>query len=228
MAQKLNKKLVFVVGSLVLLLVLGGAVTLVLRYKYDAERHLRAGDQALAAGDFKKAADSYGRAVRKKPSNLDFLAKFRNAVLQITPETESEARERYQALISSLATESRVARDDPARLRAYMEAVREQSEAFDAVGTWKSFADRCDESMKSYPDGDPMALIAQLYRGYAGFRRIDSLNDSERAATVADLEAALRAKDLTPLERDLALGSLARMAVHERRVAGIAGRGVRM
>ena len=48
MAQKLNKKLVFVVGSLVILLVLGGAVTLVLRYRYDAERHVRAGDQAMA------------------------------------------------------------------------------------------------------------------------------------------------------------------------------------
>jgi hypothetical protein len=35
MAQKLNKKLVFVVGSLLILLVLGGAVTLVLRYRYD-------------------------------------------------------------------------------------------------------------------------------------------------------------------------------------------------
>ena len=66
MAQKLNKKLVFVVGSLLLLVAIGGTVTLVLRYKYDAERYIRAGDQAVEAGDYKKAADSYGRAVAKK------------------------------------------------------------------------------------------------------------------------------------------------------------------
>jgi hypothetical protein len=41
MAQKLNKKLVFVVGSLLILLVIGGAGTLVLRYRYDADRHVR-------------------------------------------------------------------------------------------------------------------------------------------------------------------------------------------
>ena len=46
MAQKLNKKLVFVVGSLLLLLLLGGLLTLALRFRYDAERHVRAGDQA--------------------------------------------------------------------------------------------------------------------------------------------------------------------------------------
>lgn len=228
MAQKLNKKLVFVVGSLVILLVLGGAVTLVLRYRYDAERHVRAGDQAMAAGDFKKAADSYGRAVSKKASNLDYLAKFREAVLKIQPDTENEARERYAQILSALAAEARVARSDIARLRAYLEAVREQSEAYDNVGSWKAFADRCDDTIRSYTDDDPLTGIVRIYRGYAGYRRIDSLNDAERAAVVADLEAGAKAKDLTPFEKDLALGSLARMAVRERAIAGGAGRADRI
>ena len=57
MAQKLNKKLVFVVGSLLIALVVGGAGVLLIRYRYDAERHIRAGDQAAAVGDFTKAAE---------------------------------------------------------------------------------------------------------------------------------------------------------------------------
>ena len=228
MAQKLNKKLVFVVGSLVILLVLGGAITLVLRYRYDADRYVRAGDQAAAAGDFRKAADSYGRAVSKKASNLDYLTKFRDAVMKITPDTENEARERYQQILSALAAEARVARNDIARLRAYLEAVREQSEAFDNVGSWKAFADRCDDAMRSYSDDDPLLPIARLYRGYAGYRRIDSLNDSERAAVVADLEAGAKAKDASPFEKDLALGSLARMAVRDRAIAAGAGRADRI
>ncbi|MEY2715984.1 MAG: hypothetical protein RIT24_2327, partial [Planctomycetota bacterium] len=228
MAQKLNKKLVFVVGSLVLLVVLGGAITLVLRYRYDAERHVRAGDQAMAAGDFRKAADAYGRAVSKKASNLDYLGKFREAVVKIVPETETESRERYQQLLSVLSAEARVGRNDIARLRTYLEAVREQSEAFDNVGSWKAFSDRCDDTMRSYADDDPFMPIVRLYRGYAGFRRIDSLNDAERAAVVADLEAGAKAKDLSSFEKDLALGSLARMAVRERAIAGGAGRADRL
>ena len=92
MAQKLNKKLVFVVGSLALLVVLGGVVTLVLRFRFDAERHIKAGDALVAAGDYRKAADQYGRAVAKKATNLGYLEKFRKAILEITPETENESR----------------------------------------------------------------------------------------------------------------------------------------
>lgn len=228
MAQKLNKKLVFVVGSLVLLVVLGGAVTLVLRFKYDAERHIRAGDDAMAAGDFRKAADGYGRAVSKKASNLDYLAKFRSAIEQITPETDNEARERYQQLLGVYAAEARVARDDIARWRTFLGAVREQSEAFDNVQTWKGFADRGDDMLRSVGDEGLPAALARLYRGYAGFRRIDSLNDTERAAVVADLEFAAGNKDLTPLERDLAVGSLARLAVRDRAIASGAGRADRI
>ena len=228
MAQKLNKKLVFVVGSLLLLLLLGGLLTLALRFRYDAERHVRAGDQAMAAGDYKKAADAYGRAVSKKASNLEYLVKFREAVVRIVPETETESRERYQQLLSVLSAEARVGRDDITRLRTYLEAVREQSEAFDNVGSWKAFADRCDDTMRSYSDDDPFMPIVRLYRGYAGFRRIDSLNDAERSAVIADLESGAKAKDLNAFERDLALGSLARMAVRERAIAGGAGRADRL
>ena len=228
MAQKLNRKLVFVVGSLVLLVVLGGAVTLVLRYKYDADRHVRAGDEAMAAGEFKKAADAYGRAVSKKASNLDYLGKLREAIAKVTPATDNEARERYQQLLGVYATEARVARDDLARWRAYLAVVREQCEAFDNVGTWKTFAERCDDMERSVGDGTTAAAIAKLYRGYAGFRRIDSLNDSERAAVTVDFDAALKEKDLTPAERDLATGSLARLAIRDRAIASGAGRADRI
>lgn len=228
MAQKLNRKLVFVVGSLVIVLVFGGVVVYAIQWRYNAERHVRAAEAFAAVGDFRKAADAYGRAVSKKPSNLEYLSKFREAIEQITPATDNEARERYQQMIGVLASEARVARDDPARWRAYLEAMREQSEAADNVGNWKAFADRCDDVIRAVSeDGTPHA-IATLYRGYAGFRRIDSLNESERAATVVDLEAALKCKELNAFETDLAVGSLARAALRERAIAGGAGRADRL
>ena len=228
MAQKLNKKLVFVVGSLLILLVLGGAVTLVLRYRYDSERHIRAGDELVAAGQYRKAADAYGRAVAKKATNLDYLAKFREAILRITPETENQAREDYFKLLSVIASEARAARDDNALWRTFLEAFRNQAEAFDNISTWKQFSDRCDDMQRTVSEDGAAAALARLYRGYAGFRRADSLNDTERAVVVADLDAALKSKELTPAERDLGLGSLARLAVRERAIAGGAGRSDRL
>ena len=228
MAQKLNKKLVFVVGSLALLVVLGGAVTLVLRFRFDAERHIKAGDALVAAGDYRKAADQYGRAVAKKATNLGYLEKFRKAILEITPETENESRERYQQYLSALANEARVARDDMPKWRTFIEAFRAQAEASDASSTWKAFAERCDDMMRVVAEDGVGAAVARLNRGYAGFRRIDSLNDSERAAAVLDLETGLKSKELTADERDLGIGTLMRMAVRERAIAGGAGRADRI
>ncbi|MFM2164767.1 MAG: hypothetical protein RL325_1204 [Planctomycetota bacterium] len=228
MAQKLNKKLVFFVGSLVLLLALGGAVFFALRFKYDAERHIRQGDALMQEGDFKKAADAYGRAVAKKKTNIAYLEKFQSAIVKITPETENDARERYQQYLGVLASIARASRDDTARWRDYLGAFREQAEAFDNSQTWKSFSDRCDDMLQTVAEDGLNNALARLYRGYAGFRRIDSLNESERAAVVADIEAGLKAKELTPEERDIGVGSLARLAVRDRAIASSAGRSDRV
>ena len=224
MAQKLNKKLVFVVGSLLILLVIGGAGTLVLRYRYDADRHVRAGDEYVSAGDYRKAADAYGRAVAKKPTNLAYLEKFKTAILALTPETDNEARERYGQYLQVLSNEARSARDDMARWRTYLETFRAQAEAINAQAMWKGLGDRCEDMLKIVPEQGVGQALGKLYLGYSGFRRIDGLNDSERVAMVKDLEAALQSKELTPAERDLAVGSLARMTVRDAAVAGGAGR----
>ena len=215
MAKKLNTKLVFVVGSLTLLVLFGGAGIFAVRWRYDADRHIRAGDELVAAGNFSKAAEAYGRAVGKKPNNVAYLDKYKEALLLVVPDTESEARERYSQLIQVLATEAKVSRDDVARWRDFLAAAREQAEASDSTIAWKSLSDRCDEMQHIVRPGEICESMARLYRGYAGLRRVDSLNDTERASALADLNAALAneavAKGFTDAERDLALASIARL-----------------
>jgi len=227
MSKKLNKKLVFVVGSLVLILGVVGMISLVM-VQGNTERHIRAGDEFMEAKEYRKAADTYGRAVAKKATNLDYLAKFKGAILMITPETENEARERYQQYLAVLESESRAGRDDLGRWRNSMEAFRTQAEAFDSTVVWNMLAERSENMLRTVPEEGAGAAIAKLYRGYAGFRRIDSLNDTERTAVLADLEAALKSSELTPVERDLGVGSLARLAVRDRARAATAGRADRV
>ncbi len=228
MAQKLNKKLVFVVGSLLLVLVLGGGGVLLVKYRYDAERHVRAGEQYLAEGDPKKAAEAFGRAVRKKPNNIAYLEMFRDATLSIVSDTENDARERYGQYIQSLSNIARAARDDADRWRAYLAEYVEQCEGGGSVAMWKSLGDRGDEMLKVVRPDDDAAGLARLYRGYAALQRAEGLTDAERASAAKDLAAAAATEGLTDSERALALGSLARLASREIALARAAKRDERV
>ena len=213
MAQKLNKKLVFVVGSLLIALVVGGAGVLLIRYRYDADRHIRAGDQAAAAGDFAKAAEAYGRAVQKKRTNVAYLEKFTEATGKVRSTTENDARERYLQYLQALASLARADRGNIERWRAYLDALVEQAEAVGSVSAWKSISDTANELALASQPGSPGQAVAKVYSGYANLRRLDSLDDAERAGVAPKLEEAVADQGLTPAERDLAYGTMARLAV---------------
>ncbi len=215
MAQKLNKKLVFVVGSLLIALVVGGAGILFVRFRTDAERHIRAGDQLLAAGDARRAAESYGRAVAKKSNNPAYLEKFRDATLLVKSETENDARERYGQYLQSLASLARVERVNVDRWRDYLRTLDEQAEVVGAPSNWKTLADVANEMAQAMPAGGAGRAVAAVYAGYAGARRAGSLDESEREKLVAELKIAAESPDLSEAERDLAYGAIARMAVFE-------------
>lgn len=213
MAQKLNKKLVFVVGSLAILVTAGLLLVFVLRLKYDAERHIRSGDQFYAAGDFVKASDAYGRAVDKKRTNLEYLEKLNDATLKIRSATESDAGERYGLHLKALESLARTDRGNPDRWRTYLGALVERAEALGSVSAWKAISDACDELARTAAPGSPMVAIAKVYGGYAGLRRLESLDDAERGAVVTKLRESAADAGLNADERDLAYGTLARLAV---------------
>ena len=223
MAKKLNKKLVFVVGSLVLVagFVLGGLF--LFKGCKDTERHIRAGDQFMAQGEYRKALDAYGRAVDKQKANVSHQERYRDALVKIVPETANEARERFGQLNSVLASMARYSREEPARWREFLGLLAEQGRSFGGVGSWKTLGERCDDMLRAVkPDGDS-APLAYLYRGYAAANRIESLNETERASIETDLRRAADSGKLTPAESDMALGTLARVAVGDYSRARISG-----
>ena len=211
MAKKLNKKLVFVVGAATISL--GALLGFGIMWRMDTDRFIRTGDKLSAEGDFRKAADAYGRAVNKKQNNIAYLEKFDGAILKIVPETQNEANERYQQHISSLQLLARADRDNVKRWRDYFEAITEQCDGLSSTGAWKNLADRCSESLNTVRPGGTEELVIKAFRGFAGAKRLDSLDDPQRVKVVEDLTLAAACKDLTPVERDRVLGSLARIAV---------------
>lgn len=210
MAKKLNKKLVFVVG--VATVSLGVLLGFGIMWRMDTDRFIRAGDKLSAEGDFRKAADAYGRAVNKKQNNIAYLEKFDEAILKIVPETQNEANERYQQHLSSLQLLARADRDNVVRWRAYLEAITEQCEGLSSPAAWKNLADRCSESLNTVRPGSTEELVIKSFRGFAGAKRMDSLDEPQRVKAVEDLTAAATCKDLNLVERDRVLGSLARVS----------------
>lgn len=211
MAKKLNKKLVFVVSAATVSL--GALLGFGIMWRMDTDRFIRTGDKLLADGDFRKAADAYGRAVNKKQNNVAYLEKFDAAILKIVPETQNEANERYQQHLSSLQLLARADRDNVERWRNYLEAITEQCDGLSSAGAWKNLADRCSESLNTVRPGSTEELVIKSFRGFAGAKRLDSLDEPQRVKVAEDLTIAAACKDLTPTERDRVLGSLARLAV---------------
>lgn len=221
--KKLNKKLVFVVGSLVILTLFGGAGLLLMRYRLDTERHIRAGEQFMAQGEYRKAADAFGRAVSKKEANLEYQKLYQGALLKIVPETATEATERYQQLMAVLASRARYSRDDQETWREYLSAIAAEARSSDAVGSWKLLSERADAMLRVARPESKCVPLGHLYRGFANARRADSLNESERTGIESDLRSAIDSGALTPAELDMAVGSLARYAVGAFLRARVAG-----
>ena len=80
MATRVNTKFVLLL-MIVIFTILGGVGALwFLQMRRDAERNVRQGDVAMAAGDYEMAKRMYGRAVHKEPWNLAYLDLLQDAL----------------------------------------------------------------------------------------------------------------------------------------------------
>ncbi len=71
MASRVNTRFLLI---LAVALMAGGGIVgglWFLQMRADATRNVRAGDEFMAQGEFKKAWKYYGRAVDKQPANLE-------------------------------------------------------------------------------------------------------------------------------------------------------------
>ncbi len=203
--KKLNKRILLV---LVGVAVVGAIVPLALS-RLGPSRNMTAGDAAFAAGDFKTAVDQYGRAVRKKSTNLEYLAKYEAALRVYVAPTASEAKERYGQFVSALGMEARLKRTDAAAWTDFLAELEGQANLSDGVAGWKAVGDAADEMMKFLPDDSPTLATAKLHRGLSGFRRAEAMSPEDREVTIADLAAASAA--LTGTEQAQARSALARL-----------------
>ncbi len=100
--KKLNVKfLAIVLGVLAVGLAVVGGIVLV-QYRNDPVKHITSGDELLAEGRPDKAVQQYLRGIGKAPYEMAYYDKAIAAVESITPQTNFDAREEFNRLMTIL------------------------------------------------------------------------------------------------------------------------------
>lgn len=202
--SKVNVKFVVIlVGVLVVGAAgVGGAVMYVTGR--TGEQLMRKGDAAIAKSDFVTAEKMYSRAVNKNPTNEQWLRKWGEVMVKVTPalqtEYEQEYYTNYRNMLRSLAvlvgTDVGLYHDFLGRLHEDLSYGPVDKGSYDFLineteGALKNFADhKSDAKGRENPDS------LRRYRGLARVRMMGEASDSQNAEQLQlakeDLEAVLK------------------------------------
>ncbi len=171
MASRLNTKFALTLAgiSLTAVAVLGGLG--LLAYRANTTRHIKAGDQLMADGDYKAAMKEYGRAVAKEKSDLSHLRKFEQALLRIRPRTQDQAEQYYSQFIGVFYHELRYRPDDTDLHLELLEELHTRARLVNRSFAWDPVYDAAKEMETGVPLSDPRHVYAKLYKGLASLRR---------------------------------------------------------
>ena len=204
--SKINKKFIMLVGGFALFaaVVLGG----IFYWSYSAapERNVKLGDElvvtakaAEAAGNadeaYKKYQDAigrYGRAISKKPNNLEYVQKVIDALALMTPKTSGDAQELYQKREAYMQKRTRSAPENGEVWLQLINSLNERAELFGQMDMWKRVAEVCQDALERVPPSDPQFAAIQSLGICAELNRSEILTAEERTAAEVAAEEYLK------------------------------------
>lgn len=194
MAAKVNIKFIGILFVSVTIAVglIGGLW--ILQYRSDATRNVVAGDEFMAAGDFRMAKDMYGRAVFKDQTNREYMRKYEKALLSIQPESRDDARELYESWLAVLGSEVTYRGMEYASHKRLIEELMLRATLLDNDQDWRAVDQAAVGMWDKMPVGDPDRILAKQYRGVAAAHRVSVLTDDEIERAEADLREVLEAR----------------------------------
>ena len=198
--KKINLQFIAVIASVV---VLGGGLIGGFAYFQITRapaRNIALGDSLMAEGKFQSAKERYGRAVRKRPNNADYLAKMQSAITKIVPDSLTRAEQFFQEYLGIVAQKARVSKggQDLAVWREYIELLEQTIQFVDMTQQMKE----ASETMASrFPTTDAPAQF-EARRTAAMAAAVRSLSgrstDEEAERTRRDLIEVFRAEPQNP------------------------------
>lgn len=195
MVSNVNKNFVvlLVTGIIALVGVVGGFATYT--FFRSGERNIGRGDAAMAAGDYKGAHTFYSRAVSRDRSRVEWLEKWRGALVKWVPQNEVEYRQAYSSYylgcLRSLAlAQSRDPKAQEAFLIELDSYMRKGSGG--SAGALQTFIRDVEDRLKLLPQEDKETKRLYRYRGLAllDLWEEQPVTDEQKARSMDDLKGA--------------------------------------
>ncbi len=189
MAGRVNTK--FVVLLIAILLMAGGGVIAAwwVTAKTDPAEYIARADSFYRQGDYERAAQQYGRALKVDKNNLELILRYTDTVSKFQISDTKQAR----SLIDQMRNWwGRALNIDPTN----EEAMTRLMEMFISLGremndtrVWERVYERTTSLLGSQPDN----LLARKYRAIAQVERLNTLdlNQTERELTRQDIDFVL-------------------------------------
>ncbi len=192
MPARVNTTFVIILALAIVVLVGGVGLIWMFVIRTDPQHQIQRGDEFAEVGNWSKAVEYYGKALRNKRDDVDLILKYTDGVSKLTTSTAIDARRYIEQMLTwwRRASELDPARPEPieALMGLYLNLGRDLGDA----GSW----DRMLEQSQALLNSNPNMLVARKYRGIAQANRMRAVevNDQDRQTTRDDL--------LVVLERD--------------------------
>jgi len=211
MATRVNTKFVLVIGGIATAVLIGLAVVATRVLNKSAETHLAEGQKLLdsagalrtagkaeeASRETEKAVATFGKAVSKDPNNAGYLKAWIGAMELTQPTTRQLYIERYnQQYLRALQRLADTLRTDIPAHKRLLDPILYEARVSPNNGAWNGLITAADTAIKRFDDKDAARDPLRRYRGIARVGLLKGrfdMNDADREAARADLEAALAA-----------------------------------
>ena len=203
MNNRLNTKFIVILSSVLIVLCAGVALVAWVAISGNAERLAEIGRKAEKEGDYKEAIARYGRSIGKAPMNLSYYDDYERALLQIVPETRTEARERYnQQYLGLLSRRIGISQENPESRKKLIDAYRERAEVMapnNQNDIWNSVQQQSTQMIDDFKSDDGAVAYARPIRIDAMSRRKAILKSAETDQFNEDCAAFVAAESTDPV-----------------------------
>jgi tetratricopeptide (TPR) repeat protein len=206
MASKLNKKFIAILAGALLFACVGIAAIAFFILSGDADRAYQRGIAEEKQGNLVDALSYMGRAISKDPANQSYYDDFGRILLQMVPESETEAIERYQRQYIPLM-EKRISffQNDSEAWENLVNIYLERALLFQTSGFWESVIDASDRMIEQFPQEGAPNRFAREVRLLAMAEIYDLLKFNEQDEFNTEIDTALASGNPSSIVWEIAL-----------------------
>ncbi len=196
MAQtRVNKRLLFILIAGVAILAVGVIGVAEFAKRRNPERYVQMAEELKAQGDLRGAVRAYRSAVGRDRGNVEYMTLWRDTLLQVTAEDETQAGEDFETLTRVKLTLASLRPQDADLQLQWLEHLTEMATTVSSANQWTMVRDQAQTMLDNVSPEDPKIHLGHFYRGLAvvNLLILNAANQDDLEPAREDLETALKA-----------------------------------